>query len=105
MKMNDFICSCFGIDGEVIDGLCDEFDIDFDDEDVFKAFSFFNKGNENGWAVAQELLCISFEKIIEKYGLEGSETDYDFTSPSYPDFYYKGQKFDTKEGLEELLED
>lgn len=102
MKMNDFICSCFGIDGSVIDDLCDEFGIDFDDDDVYNAFSFF--GNDR-WAVAQELLHIAFKKIIEKYGLDESETDYDFTSPSYPDFYYKEQRFDTKEGLEELLED
>ena len=104
MEMNDFICSCFGIDGKVLDDLCNEFDIDFDDADVYQAFSFFDNNKRNERVVAKELLCIAFERIIEKYGLEESETDYDFSSPSYPDFYYKGQRFDTKEVLEKIME-
>lgn len=116
MKMNDFICSCFGIDDKVIDRLCDDFGVDLDEEDVFKAFSvigddryfttsaFFMEIGKKRLAIAEEFLYIIFEKIIDKYELDADKTDCDFSSPSYPDFYYNGVWFTTKEELEKLLE-
>lgn len=105
MKMNDFICSCFGIDDKVIDRLCDDFGVDLDEEDVFKAFSVIgDDGYFTASAFFEEFLYIIFEKIIDKYELDADKTDYDFSSPSYPDFYYNGVWFTTKEELEKLLE-
>ena len=103
MKMNDFICSCFIMDGEVIDRIMDDFDIDCDEEEILDILK--NKSEEELKGVGRELLYMVLEKIIEEYPeLDRNKFDYDFSSPSYPDFYYDGQRFDTKEELDNIAE-
>ena len=101
--MNDFICSCFFMDGDVIDKLCDDFDIDFDEEDVMNCLR--NKSEEELKGVGCDLLYKVLEKIMENYPELGKDKfDYDFSSPSFPDFYYDGQRFETKEELDAIAE-
>lgn len=104
MKTNDFVCWCLGIDGEVIDNICDEFDIDLEDSDVLSAIRFSSE--ENSWGAGQELLHILFGKIIDNYKhlLDREKFDFDFTSPSYPCFYYDEEEFSTKEELDNIVE-
>lgn len=103
MKMNDFICSCFFMDGDVIDKLCDDFDIDFDEEDVLGCIA--NRSEEELKGVGIDLLCKVLDKIIEKYPeLDKDKFDYDFSSPSFPDFYYNEERFENKEELDEIAE-
>lgn len=104
MEMNDFVCKCFGIDGEVIDNICDEFDIDLEDSDVLSAIRFSSE--ENPWGAGKELLFILFGKIIDKYDymLDRDKFDCDFSSPSFPIFYYDEKEFHTKEELDEIIE-
>ena len=103
MNMNDFLCSCLFMDGLVIDRLCDDFDIDFDEEDVMDCLR--NRSEEELKGVGRDLLYKVLEKIMENYPeLDKDKFDYDFSSPSYPDFYYDGQRFETKEGLDEIVE-
>ena len=42
MKTSDFICSCIGVDSDVIDKICDEFDVDLEDSDVLSAIRLLN---------------------------------------------------------------
>lgn len=102
MKTNDFICSCFGIDGEVIDEICDNFDIDFSDDDVLEAFN--NAPYDDRWGVGKSLLLMLFGKIMDMYSgiLDEEKFDYDFTSPSFPSMYYDDVEFSSKEELDNI---
>ena len=103
MRTNDFVCSCFGIDGDVIDELCDEFDLDLTDKDVIEAFRFFDQ--QDPWCVAKNLLMTILEGIIRDYPeLDRDKFDYDFISPSFPSFYYDEEEFSTKADLDEIVE-
>ena len=102
--MNDFICSCLFIDGAVIDRITDDFDIDFDEDEVLGVLR--NRSEEELKGVGRELLCQVLEKIIALYPeLDGDKFDYDFSSPSYPDFYYGGLRFETKDELDAIAEE
>lgn len=100
MGTERFVCWCFGIDGSVIDSICEDFDVDLLDEDVRRATL---SGCRHRWGIGQELLTIIFEKIIRMYPeLDEDKFDYDFSSPSYPDFYYKSERFGTKSALDKI---
>lgn len=105
MKTTDFVCMCLGIDGDVIDNICDEFDIDLEDSDVLSAIRFSSE--ENPWGAAKELLIILFEKIIDDYRdlLDVDKFDFDFSSPSFPCFYYDEEEFSTKEELDNIVKE
>jgi len=101
MNTVDFVCTCIGIDGGVIDRLCDEFDIDFGDNDVIDALKTLSTGDK--WAPAKELLNVVFREIQDLYPqLDRNKFTCDFSSPSYPDMYYDGERFDTKEELDRI---
>lgn len=104
MKTSDFICSCIGVDSDVIDEICDEFGVDLEDSDVLSAIRFSSE--ENSWGAGQEILQILFGKIIDNYKhlLDRDKFDYDFSSPSFPSFYYNEKEFHTKEELDEIIE-
>lgn len=104
MKTSDFICSCIGVDSDVIDNICDEFDIDLDESDVLSAIRFSSE--ENRWGAGVELLFILFGRIVKKYSdlLDEEKFDCDFSSPSFPCFYYDEEEFSTKEELDKIVE-
>lgn len=104
MEMNEFILKCFGIDAGVLEEFCQEFDLDWDEDEVFECFENVDFKHCN-WEVAQRLLVKTLEKIRDLYEDEtdGEVWDYDVSSPSYPCFYYKGLSFYTKEDLEALI--
>ena len=100
MTTERFVCSTLGIDGHVIDELCEDFDVDITDEDVFQAIK---DGVSHTWGVGMELLVIVLWKIMELYPeLEGEKFDYDVSSPSYPVFTYDGHEFHTKRQLDDI---
>ena len=101
MKTDRFVClCCLGIDGAVIDRICDDFDIDFDKDDVMEAV---RNGINIDWGPGMYLLQTLFGKIIEQYGeLDKNKFDYDFSSPSFPCFYYDHRQFSTKEDLDAI---
>lgn len=101
--MNDFVCSCLNMDGRVIDRITDDFGIDFDEFDVLECLR--EKSTEELKGVGRELLHKALDKIIEDYPeLDSDKFEYDFSSPSYPDMYYDGKRFDTKEELDAIVE-
>ena len=101
MSTDRFICLyCLGIDGAVIDRICDDFGIDFDDNDAYEAVK---NGIDTKWGPGVFLLQTLFGKIIKEYGeLDKNKFDYDFSSPSFPCFYYDHQPFSTKKDLEAI---
>ena len=102
METNKFVCMSLGIDGKVIDDLCDEFDVDFDDADVINAMNQLD-GSDNHWAPGQYLLEIVYGNIVNSYPeLDKSKFDYDVSSPSYPSLTYDGMTIETKKQLDEL---
>lgn len=104
--MDKFILTCFGIDAEVLERLCEEFDLDWSEEDVFDCFKNVDYSRTHcNWGAAINLLDKTLEKIIEKYedDADADDFDYDFSSPSFPHFYYKDKPFKTTEELEELI--
>lgn len=106
MDTNDFLCCCLGIQGSVIDELCDEFDVDISDDDVYDALNVQGHiESSNAWNIGRELLTIVYRKIMDKYEeLDRDEFDWDVSSPGDPDFYYKGEKIYNKEQLDDLVE-
>ena len=102
MKMNDFVCSCLGMDGGVLDRLCDDFDIDFDEWDVYECLEHRDRDGLLG--VGRYFLSQVLDKIIENYpDLCPEKFSWDFSSTSYPDFYYDGRRFSTKKELDDIL--
>ena len=100
MTTERFVSLSLGIDGEVIDKLCEEFNIDFSEDDFIECVK---NGINRHWGVAEELLMLVFHNIIEQYPeLDEDKFDYDFSSPSFPDFYYNEERFSTKEDLDKI---
>ncbi len=106
METKDFVCRCFGIDSNVIDGLCDDFDVYITDDDVFDAFSVQRRTDStNAWNIGRELLYIVFRKIVDNYPeLDEDMFDWDVSSPSCPDFYYGDEHIRNKEDLDRIIE-
>lgn len=105
MKTKDFICSCIGVDSDVIDNICDEFGVDLEDSDVLSAIRYSSE--ENSWGAGQVILEILFGKIIDNYKhlLDAEKFDCDFSSPSFPCFYYDEEEFSTKEELDNIVKE
>ena len=105
MKMNSFVASCLYMDGAVFDEYCDAFDVDMTEEDVHETLDrCYGCGDYN--AFGPEILRCMFEKVIREYRdvLDEGKFDYDFSSPSYPDFYYDGKHINSKADLDEIVE-
>lgn len=104
MDTNTFFCITLGVDGSVIDNICDEFDVDLTDDDVLEAIRHSDKDNE--WGAGQYLLMRLYEQIVEEYdyALDKDKFDWDVSSPSYPDFIYDGQQITTRRQLDALVE-
>lgn len=104
MNTERFVCWVLGIDGKVIDRLCDEFDIDLTTDDIQECLE---DGIDRKWGTGMELLMLIYDRIVERYSqqLDSDKFDYDFSSPSYPSFYYNGKTFNTKEGLAKIVKE
>ena len=102
MDTKDFVCFHLGIDGKVIDNICEEFDVDIREEDLCEALREYT--TRNTWAVGQSLLISLLGKIIKTYEgvLDADKFDYDFSSPSYPIMYYDEERFTTKKELDAI---
>lgn len=101
--MNGFVASCLYMDGEVFDKYCEAFDVDIDDDDVYETL---NRCCGDYHAFGTLILGCMFDKVIEEYKdrLDEEKFDYDFSSPSYPDFYYDGEHIESKDDLEDIID-
>lgn len=100
MTTEKFVCVSLGIDGHVLDELCDDFDVDITDDELIQAVK---EGVHYTWGVGMELLMLVFAKIKAKYPeLEEEKIDCDVSSPSYPSFYYDGHEFHSKRELDAI---
>lgn len=102
MDMNSFVASCLFMDGKVFDKYCDAFDVDMTEEDVHETLDRCN-GEYN--AFGPLILECMFDKVIREYRdvLDENKFDYDFSSPSYPDFFYDGEHITCKSDLDEIV--
>jgi len=105
MKMNDFVVSCLFMDGAVFDEYCDAFDVDMTEEDVHETLDRCH-GCGDYHAFGPMILECMFDKVVAEYKdvLDEDKFDYDFSSPSYPDFYYDGEHITCKADLDEIVE-
>lgn len=103
MEMTDFVCSCLGIDGAVIDRLCDQFNVDLSEEDVHAAIR--DSGDDltdTGRMILQTIMAY----IVENNPLLDAEKfDCDVSLPSYPDFYYDGKNITSQEDLDDIADE
>ena len=106
MKARDFIGSLLGI-YDVIDDICDEYDIDLDEDEVYDAFNCHGHiGRDNASDVGREIILTLYGKIKEKYSgaLDEEKFDYDVSSAGFPCLYYDEEEIRSKEQLERIVE-
>jgi hypothetical protein len=92
MHTKDFILSILGCDANVLDEYQEAFLVDIQNEDIQDAF---NDCGDNCESFGQRLLIKFWERVIRTYEYLGLDTDkfsYDFSYPSYPEFYYGNER-------------
>lgn len=95
--------ACLGIDGAVLDSICDEFDVSFLREDVEECIELCRN---NLYCVGVMLMESIMREIAEKYSESTDDYEYfdfDASSPSYPVMVFDGEKFTTADGLRKLI--
>ena len=103
MNTNDFICNAvLHIPGDYIDELCEEFDLDFSDDDVKDVIEMCGGNLE---CVGNELIRELFGKIIRKYKDELDEEKFDcYVNCHDSHLYYDGERICSKKDIEEIIE-
>ncbi len=103
MEMTDFMAACFFMDGPIIDKICDDFDIDIEEEEFFEVLQVCQQDYK---LVGREMLRKLFQKIVEQYNglLDEEKFEFDVSSPSYPNFYYDCNEIKSKSDLDKLVE-
>lgn len=104
MNTNDFICNAvLNIPGDYIDELCDEFNLDFDDEDVKNIFYMCGKDYLENFG--NELIRELYGQIINKYNDELDEEKFDYYLNCHDShLYYDGERICSKEDIENIIE-
>lgn len=103
--MNDFMATCFYLDGPVIDQFCEDFDVDIEEEEFLDCIKECCPNNLK--FVGRSVLIMLWGKVVDKYKqyLDVEKFDYDVSSPSYPCFYYDGEHITCKEDLDKIEEE
>ena len=110
MKTSDFICYVvLGIQAEFIDELCDEFDVDFSDDDVKELLNICAGGlnqDDHFNAVGNLMIRNIYRDIIDKYNdvLDEEKFDY-YLDGSCSHLYYDGKTIYRRQDLEQLVEE
>lgn len=110
MKTSDFICYVvLGIQAEFIDELCDEFDVDFSDDDVKELLNMCAGGlnqEDHFYAVGNEMIRNIYGEIIDKYNdvLDEEKFDY-YLDGRCSELLYDGKKIYSRQDLEQLVEE
>lgn len=103
MKTSDFICCCLGLGyGQTVDEICDNFDIDLDDDEIYYVLDssrdyYYNFGNN--------LIEFLFNKIIDEWSQKGLDEGM-FTYNTDGDFsrlYYDDEQIDNANELKTIL--
>lgn len=109
MNTNDFIAKCvLGIPCEKIDKLCDEFDVDFSDDDVEEILDLCSGDcfNNNHYSeVGNMLIERIFKNIIDKHNdvLDEEKFDY-YINCDDSHLYYDGERICSQNDLDEIME-
>ncbi len=87
---------------DVVDELCEDFDVALSEDDVFTALRNCSNDYRN---FGREMLITIWEKVIRDYEdvLDINKFNYDVSSPSYPDFYYDDEIVSCRADLDELI--
>lgn len=102
--MTDFVASVLFMDGGVFDEYSNAFGVDIDEYDVMQALDDCC----GHWSdFGRNILRIMWDKVISEFShvLDVDKFDYDFSSPSYPWFYYDGEYVESRDELEALAEE
>lgn len=105
MTMNNFVASCLFMDGKVFDEYAEAFGVDDEitQEDVHDALdSCCGAYLRFGEIILSKL----WGYVIESYAhiLDADKFDCDFSSPSFPCFYYDEERVYSKEDLDKIAE-
>lgn len=103
MNTNDFIAKCvLGIPCEKIDALCEEFDLDFSDDDVAEILDCCS---ENYSYVGNMLIEHLFKQIIDKHNdvLDEEKFNY-YINCDDTHLYYDGERICSQKDLDEIME-
>ncbi len=102
--MEKFILmGCLRCDAKVLDEYCEAFGVELTESDVTQALADCCGEYKD---FGRDILYQMWLKVIEEFHgvLDADKFDYDFSSPSYPDFYYDGERVYSRDDLEEIAE-
>lgn len=104
MKTSDFISVCLGI-GTVdttIDDICENFDLDISENDVYDALDVFRHNYEG---FGDYLIGNLYQQVINKWvkeGLDKDKFDY-YTNGMDSHLYYDEEEISCNDDLQEIL--
>lgn len=110
MRTNDYIAKCvMNIPGEKIDELAEQFDFNFDNEDVEDAISSAEVNNPKTigkavWLMVMDKLQDRLADIYPEFDKDKFEWDNPMEGTDYLDIYYDGEAFKNMYDLESLLD-
>ena len=105
MTTNEFICVCLGIGtaSSKIDEICDKFDLDITDDDVWRTLDLF-RGNYTGFGNC--LISDLYQQVIDYWveqGLDKEKFDY-YTNGDDSHLYYDKEQVFSNNDLQEILD-
>lgn len=107
----NFVCNCLGLYAgtcNFIDKLCDEFDVDFDDNDLSEILSYGDKLRNVGNMIIGRLFERIIDDVCNEYNCENDEIrelfDYD-CNDFCSTLYFNGEAYDKKEELYDAVEE
>lgn len=109
MTTKDFICYVvLGIQPDFIDNLCDEFDVDFSDDDIKEILDMCSGGfqkEDHYNRVGNEIIRHIYGQIIDSYNdvLDENKFDYELDGRCSR-LYYDGETIYSKQDIEKLVE-
>lgn len=105
MNMLEFLALSVGMygNGEYLDKICDNFNIDPDENEVLKVLEIDNKNFGNMFA--DHLFCVIIEKACEELKLDRDKFDYICNGSLDTTLYYDGNAVDSWDGLVEIAEE
>ena len=103
MNTNAFICACLGMASSKIDEICDKFDLDISDDDVWRTLDLF-RGNYTGFGDC--LISDLYQQVIDYWveqGLDEEKFDY-YTNGDDSHLYYDKVQVFSDNDLQEILD-
>ena len=104
MGTEKFICSILGVSGATVDWFCDEFDVDFTDDEFYQILDDLSGDllHDNLYIkVGNVLMQRLWDKVISEYRDRLDEDKFDCViDGSVSKFYYDGEIVTSKKDLE-----